>query len=141
MEPKTIKILTTDVPNANKRIYSHGAIELAASKLKQRINDHDGILGELNNSGKLEIELNQVSHKIEEVYLEGNDLMAKVKILNTPQGKIVQNIIEHGQRWDRISFNVRGLTDARTITEGPNGERVINELDIITFDIGPNHSE
>jgi hypothetical protein len=137
MEPKTFITLATDIPNRNGVVFTHDSIEKATSLLQERIAKSGPIYGELNTVDRPDIDLTNVSHKIEEVYLEGNHLMAKISLLNTPQGKVAKDIIEEGLQWDRIGVFPRGNTDPSTITTGPNGERVINDFDIITFDIGP----
>ncbi len=139
MDPKTVKVLSTDTPNKNNRIYSRPAIEKAAQYLNERIKERGGIYGELGLSDKPHIELEQVSHRVDEVYVDGDgNLMAKIVVLNTPQGKILQNIVAEGTNWNSVSLNARGETPPNTITTGPNGERVINEFTFISFDFGPN---
>ena len=139
MDPKTLKVLSTDTPDKNNRIYSREAIEKAAGNLNTRIKDRGGIYGELGISDKHDIDLAQVSHRVDEVYVDDNgNLMAKVVVLNTPQGKILQKIVAEGTNWDSVSLNARGYTPPNTITTGPNGERVINEFTFVSFDFGPN---
>lgn len=139
MDPKTFKVLSTDTPDKNNRIYSREAMEKAARRFASRIKERGALYGELGTSDRPDINLEHISHRVDEVYVDDDgNLMAKVVVLNTPQGKILQKIVAEGNNWDSVSLNVRGDVPPNTITTGPNGERVINEFNFISFDFGPN---
>lgn len=57
---------------------------------------HYGTFSE--NSFPLNVNFEDISHKINNVYIKDNRIMADIDILDTPKGKVIQELLEH----DRI---------------------------------------
>ena len=51
------------------------------------------------NSFPLNVNFDDITHKINNVYIKDNHIMADIDILDTPKGKVIQELLEH----DRIS--------------------------------------
>ena len=81
-----------------------------SSLMKQMVNDfnehfqneqtnhyHYGTFSE--NSFPLNVNFEDITHKINNVYIKDNHIMADIDILDTPKGKAIQELLEH----DRIS--------------------------------------
>lgn len=81
-----------------------------SSLMKQMVNDfnehfqneqinhyHYGTFSE--NSFPLNVNFEDMTHKINNVYIKDNHIMADIDILDTPKGKVIQELLEH----DRIS--------------------------------------
>ena len=68
---------------------------------------HNGrAVGELNHPEGPTINLDKVSHKITELNWDGNDVMGKASILNTPMGNIVSGLLEGGVK---LGVSSRGM--------------------------------
>jgi len=67
------------------------------------------------------INLERVSHLIKVLRPEGTDFYGKAKILDTPYGKIVQNLLDEGAQ---IGVSTRGLG---SVTMGPNGISLVED--------------
>ena len=82
--------------NRNGRIYPKPVMEKAVGKY---VNDQVAkgrAVGELNHPEGPTVNLDKVSHKIETLDWNGNDVMGKATILDTPMGKIVEGLLEGG---------------------------------------------
>lgn len=83
--------------NRNGRIYQKSQIEAAVDKINEAARQGRHILGELDHPPTLEVKLANVSHKILEMRMNGNDAVGKAMILETtPNGQIAKNLAESG---------------------------------------------
>ena len=72
-----------EIENLNGRIYPRDEIENAVASLQEQIKLHKGVLGELDHPDTLVINVDNVSHIIEEIHMNGNDGIGKMKILSS----------------------------------------------------------
>jgi hypothetical protein len=83
------KILELNVPNKNGRIYTTEAVQAAIEQTKGR--DIFGSIGypdDFNGTVNLE----RVSHRAVNIRIEDGDVFADIKIMNTPNGKILKQL-------------------------------------------------
>jgi len=112
--------------NRNGRIYPLSEINSAVVSAQQRIKESNGIFGELDHPNTLQIQSDRVSHVITDIHMEGNNAMGKMKILNTPMGRIARELIESGVK---IGVSSRG---AGTVTEDTG---TVSGFNFVTCDI------
>jgi hypothetical protein len=91
-------MMQSEVKNGNGRLYRRGELENVVRECTQRMKDGFSILGELNHPDDLNINLLNVSHTITEMRMDGNNVIGKMKLLNTPSGNIAKAIMEGGVR-------------------------------------------
>lgn len=92
--------------NRNGRIYESKVMKPAVEKyVKEQVNTGRAV-GELNHPEGPTINLDKVSHRITDLRFEGNDVIGKASILNTPMGKIVQGLLEGGVK---LGVSSRGM--------------------------------
>ena len=91
--------------NKNGRLYPKHIVEKEVQRYQELINEKRS-LGELGHPPNPTINLNQVSHLITELKMNGDDAYGKAKILGTPMGKIAENLIKEGVR---LGVSLRGL--------------------------------
>lgn len=84
----TVEVMKADTPTVNMRTYSKETLEAALVKFVEKSKDGGANFGQIGmpTSPALTINLSEVSHIVEDAYMDGNALMAKIKILNTPMG-------------------------------------------------------
>jgi len=113
-----------EVKNGNERIYPLEEVKNAVENMTKRISEGHTVYGELNHPDNLNIDLNNVSHIITEMRMDGPNAIGKAKLLNTPKGQIVKAIIEAG---GRVGVSSRG---SGNVVEGK-----VNSFNLVTVDI------
>lgn len=116
--------MQADIVNGNQRVYPLSEITNAVDSVNKRIAEGLSIYGELNHPDNLNIDLNNVSHIITEMRVDGANAMGKAKILNTPKGQIVKAILEGG---GKLGVSSRG---SGNVVEGK-----VNTFSLVTVDI------
>jgi hypothetical protein len=92
--------------NRNGRIYPKGIMEKAVGKYNDMQVSKGRAVGELNHPEGPTVNLDKVSHKIEELKFEGNDVMGKATVLETPMGMIVKGLLDGGVQ---LGVSTRGM--------------------------------
>ena len=82
--------------NRNGRIYPKAVLEKAVDKYVTEQVSKGRAVGELNHPDGPTVNLDKVSHRITELRWEGNNVMGKALILDTPMGQIVKGLMEGG---------------------------------------------
>lgn len=88
--------MQSTIKNRNGRVYPLNEISEAVNAATQRIKESNGIFGELDHPQTLTINLDRVSHVITDVRMQGNDVIGRAKILETPMGLIAKELIKSG---------------------------------------------
>jgi hypothetical protein len=116
-------------PNRNNRSYGRGIMEREVQKYPELITQKRS-LGELGHPENPSINLHQVSHLITSLKMEGNDVIGRAKILDTPMGIIAKNLIENEVQ---LGVSTRGLGSLKMNSEGIN--EVQGDFHLATVDI------
>jgi hypothetical protein len=96
--------------NRNGRVYPKKIMEGAIARYDEQYIKTKRAVGELNHPEGPTINLDKVSHIITELKWQGNDIMGKAKILNTPMGIIAKGLIEGGVQLGVSSRGMGSLT-------------------------------
>jgi len=92
--------------NRNKRIYPRHILQEAVGKYVTEQVATGRAVGELNHPDGPTINLDKVSHRITELKWNGDDVVGKALILNTPMGQIVKGLVEGGVK---LGVSSRGM--------------------------------
>ena len=92
--------------NRNGRVYPRGIMENAIGKYSDEQVSKGRAVGELNHPEGPTINLDKVSHKIDYLRFENNDIVGKATVLNTPMGQIVKGLLEGGVQ---LGVSTRGM--------------------------------
>ena len=115
--------------NRNGRIYPRGVMEKAVNKYVTEQVNRGRAVGELNHPEGPTINLDKVSHRITELKWDGNNVMGKALVLDTPMGQIVKGLVEGGVQLGVSSRGMGSLVNR-------NGVNVVGEDFILaTVDI------
>ena len=117
--------MQSSIKNRNGRNYPLSEIAAAVANAKQRIQECNGIFGELDHPQALTINSDRISHVITEMWMNGNDAYGKAKLLNTPMGLIAQELLRSGVK---IGVSSRG---AGNVNESGD----VQGFQFITYDI------
>tara|TARA_Y100000004_G_scaffold46334_1_gene50843 strand:+ start:77 stop:736 length:660 start_codon:yes stop_codon:yes gene_type:complete len=92
--------------NRNGRVYEKATLENAVEKYVTEQVKTGRAVGELNHPEGPTVNLDKVSHKINDLHWQGNDVVGKASILKTPMGKIVEGLLEGGVK---LGVSSRGM--------------------------------
>ena len=120
--------MQSDKQNKNGRMYPRGIMEKEVARYQDLIREKRS-LGELGHPPNPTINLNQVSHLITELRMDGSNVIGKAKILGTPMGKIAENFIREGVSLGVSSRGVGSLKERNGINE------VQDDFHLATVDI------
>lgn len=121
-------IQRSDARNGNGRIYPHTILEREMKRYKSLVEQRMA-LGELDHPEHSMIALDKVSHLVTEVWWNGKDVMGKIEVLNTPKGKILQELVNANVK---IGISSRGTGSVREI----RGDTIVeDDFNLICFDI------
>lgn len=122
------KFQEANAVNKNKRMYPFDVLSQNVERLMETVK-HNGLTGELDHPSDSIIHFRDASHLITDLYWEGNVLMGEGKVLNTPSGFILQQLMKDGVR---VGISSRGVGNGQVNNEGV---LVIGEsYKLITFD-------
>jgi hypothetical protein len=122
------KLQEADCQNGNGRQYPFNILEREVKKYAGVVEDNRA-LGELDHPDSSIINLANVSHMVTQVWMEGNDVMGKCKVLQTPSGQILRTLVESGVK---IGISSRGMG---SVTERMGKTIVEDDFQLICFDI------
>jgi hypothetical protein len=86
--------LVYDKPNKNNRMYTKDILSNEVKRYNEEYVKTNRALGELGHPDGHTVNLDLFSHNITSIRECGSNYIVKAKILNTPMGKIVKNLID-----------------------------------------------
>ena len=98
--------IQTESKNRNGRIYPKPIMEKAVGAYVDQQVSKKRAVGELNHPEGPTVNLDKVSHLITDLRFEGNDVVGKAQILDTPMGKIVKGLLDGGVQ---LGVSTRGM--------------------------------
>lgn len=113
------------VKNANQRVYPVNEISRAVTTLNEQISGGYSVLGEVDHPEGLNINLDRVSHMINEMWMDGPNGYGKLKVLPTPMGQLVKTMLESGVK---LGVSSRGSGEV-------NESGDVSGFEIITVDV------
>ncbi len=116
--------------NRNGRIYPMQVMENAVGKYSKDQVSKGRAVGELNHPEGPTVNLDKVSHKINDLTFEGNDVMGKAQILDTPMGNIVKGLLEGGVQLG-VSTRGMGSLEQRNNAMYVKDDFMLNAIDIV----------
>ena len=104
--------MQSEKTNRNGRRYPRNTLFGETNRYTEKYVKANRALGELGHPDGPTVNLERVSHLITDLQMEGNDILGKAKILETPYGKIVQNLIDGGAR---LGVSSRGMGSIKNV--------------------------
>ena len=116
--------------NRNGRIYPKAIMESAVNKYVKEQVAQKRAVGELNHPEGPTVNLDKVSHLITDLKFEGNDVIGKASILDTPNGKIVKGLLDGGVKLG-VSTRGMGSLENRGSVMYVKEDFLLNTVDIV----------
>jgi hypothetical protein len=129
--------MQAETKNKNGRVYPKPILVKEAQRYVTEYVNKNRALGELNHPTGPSVNLDRVSHKVTWLYENNNDFYGKAKILDTPCGQIVKNLMNEGVK---LGVSTRGMGSL----EKRGGINVVKEdfmlaaIDIVADPSAPN---
>jgi|SRR6056300_1162012 hypothetical protein len=109
--------LQAEKENRNGRIYPQSVMDGAVSKYKEEYIDKKRALGELNHPAEPVVNPERAAILTESLEQDGIYYKGKAKVLSTPMGKIVENLLDDGVT---VGVSSRGLGSLKPTRMGHN---------------------
>ena len=128
--------ITAEETNRNGRMYPKAVIESALNKYHTDYISQKRAMGELGHPPNPGVNLDKVSHVIENLKMDGNYVTGRAKIMETPMGIIAKNLIDEGVK---LGVSTRGLGSLKE----SNGVKIVqpdffmSAIDIVSDPSGP----
>ena len=119
-----------DQKNRNGRVYPKQIMESAVNKYVEDQVSKKRAVGELNHPEGPTVNLDKVSHLITDLKFEGNNVIGKAQILNTPMGQIVKGLLEGGVQLG-VSTRGMGSLEQRNGVMYVKDDFILNTVDIV----------
>jgi hypothetical protein len=117
------------VKNQNGRIYPEQVLKREMENYEKAIRERRAV-GELDHPERSTVNFKEASHLITRAWWEGPDVMGEIEVLGTPNGKILESLLESGVR---IGISSRGVGSTDKTDEGV--DMVNDDFQVICYDI------
>ena len=118
--------MQAEMKNKNGRVYPKDVLEREVGRYNREFINKSRAFGELGHPDGPTVNLERVSHMIKALYPDGNNFIGEAKILDTPYGKIVKNLIDEGAK---LGVSSRGMG---TLTNRGGANVVSNDFYLAT---------
>ena len=123
--------------NKNGRVYTREVLTAAVDRFVNEQVITGRAVGELNHPEGPSINLDKVSHRITELKWDGNNVMGKALILDTPMGQIVKGLVEGGVQLG-VSSRGMGSLEMKNGSNYVADDFMLNTVDIVQDPSAPN---
>lgn len=108
-------IMQGDLKNRNGRMYPMETLVRETKRYKENYVEKNRAYGELGHPSGPTINLDRVSHMFTELKEDGSNIVGRAKIMDTPMGKIVKNLIDEGAQ---LGISSRGMGSLKQNKDG-----------------------
>jgi len=126
------------IKNRNGRMYPMEVLQKEVARYQKDYIDRKRAFGELGHPSGPTINLDRVSHMITELKQDGNNFIGKAKIMDTPMGNIVKNLMNEGATIGVSSRGMGSLKPSKTgVAEVQNDFYLATAADIVADPSAP----
>ena len=98
--------MQADIKNRNGRIYPMEVLDEEVKNYNKKFIQQNRAFGELGHPDGPTVNLERVSHMITSLKPDGKNFIGEAKIMDTPMGKIVKNLMDEGAK---LGVSSRGM--------------------------------
>ena len=107
--------MQADIKNRNGRVYPIATLSKEVARYTTEYINKRRAFGELGHPDGPTVNLERVSHMITSLKPEGKNFIGEAKIMDTPYGKIVKNLIDEGAQ---LGVSSRGMGSIQSSSQG-----------------------
>ena len=139
---KTYKIkgvfMQSEVKNRNGRVYPFPVLQKEVNRYNKDYVNENRAFGELGHPDGPTVNLERASHMITSLKPEGKNFVGEAKILKTPMGKIVENLMDAGGKLGVSSRGMGSLEQKNGANYVKNDFYLATAADIVADPSAPN---
>ena len=98
--------MQADIKNRNGRVYPMEILQKEVKRYNKQYINEKRAFGELGHPDGPTVNLERASHMITGLYPDGKNFIGEAKILSTPMGNIVKNLMDEGAK---LGVSSRGM--------------------------------
>ena len=129
--------LQGNLKNRNGRVYPMEILDKEATRYSKNFIEQKRAFGELGHPEGPTINLERVSHMITSLHKEGDNYIGKAKVMDTPYGKIVKNLIDEGAKLGVSSRGIGSLEEKSGINYVKDDFQLATAADIVADPSAP----
>ena len=130
--------MEADIKNRNNRMYPMNVLEKEVKRYNREYIQQKRAFGELGHPDGPTVNLERVSHMITKLYPDGKQFVGEAKIMDTPFGKIVKNLIDEGAKLGVSSRGMGSLEPRRDMHVVKDDFYLATAADIVADPSAPN---
>ena len=130
--------MEADIKNRNNRMYPMNVLEKEVKRYNKEYIQQKRAFGELGHPDGPTVNLERVSHMITKLYPNGKQFVGEAKIMDTPYGKIVKNLIDEGAKLGVSSRGMGSLEPRRDMHVVKDDFYLATAADIVADPSAPN---
>ena len=130
--------MEADIKNRNNRMYPMAVLEKEVKRYNREYIQQKRAFGELGHPDGPTVNLERVSHLITKLYPDGKQFVGEAKIMDTPFGKIVKNLIDEGAKLGVSSRGMGSLEPRRDMHVVKDDFYLATAADIVADPSAPN---
>ena len=139
---KTYKIkgvfMQSEVKNRNGRVYPFPVLEKEVNRYNKDYVNQNRAFGELGHPDGPTVNLERASHMITSLKPDGKNFIGEAKILKTPMGRIVENLMDAGGKLGVSSRGMGSLEQKNGANYVKNDFYLATAADIVADPSAPN---
>ena len=112
--------MQAEIKNRNGRVYPMEVLEKEVDRYNKEFIEQNRAYGELGHPDGPTVNLDKVSHMVTSLKPDGKNFIGEAKVMSTPMGKIVSNIMDDG---GKLAVSSRGMG---SLTK-KNGANYVND--------------
>ena len=130
--------MEADIKNRNNRMYPMNVLQKEVSRYNKEYVQQNRAFGELGHPDGPTVNLERVSHMITKLYPDGKQFVGEAKVMDTPYGKIVKNLINEGASLGVSSRGMGSLEPRRGAQVVKDDFYLATAADIVADPSAPN---
>ena len=116
--------------NQNGRVYPKKVLDREIKNYKSGPVADNRAYGELDHPDSQVINLGNTCHVVRDVWWDGDDVIGKIEVLDTPSGRILQTLFNRGLT---VGISSRGLGSVKEVYES-NTVEVQDDFELLCWD-------
>ena len=98
--------MQSEIKNRNGRVYPFEVLDKEVKRYNKEFIDENRAYGELGHPDGPTVNLDKVSHMVTSLQPDGKNFIGEAKVMSTPMGNIVKNIMDDG---GKLAVSSRGM--------------------------------